>query len=320
MTPLIIALMRRLQVVDYPSARSSHLTPTLRGGGISVLVAASAALVLPTAARSIDTIVLGVAAAAFGVVGLVEDIHGVRPISRLGIQVVFAAVAAPLLLRSMGLSLTWQLAATLVVIAWLIAYVNAFNFMDGINGIAAAQVIVAGMAWTLIGYSRHVQILTIGGIAVVGAALGFAPFNFPRARIFLGDVGSYFLGAWLGALAVLGIRAGIPAEAVLAPLCVYLADTGTTLLHRAFNSEPWYRPHRSHAYQRLIDLGWTHTRTTTLVALAIAACSALGAVSLSSSLPGRTTADVALVTVLSAYLASPYYVECRRRRTTARHQ
>jgi UDP-N-acetylmuramyl pentapeptide phosphotransferase/UDP-N-acetylglucosamine-1-phosphate transferase len=133
----------------------------------------------------------------------------------------------------------------------------------------------------------------------------FLPFNFPKAQVFLGDVGSYFIGAWLAALVILGLRAGIPPEAVLAPVALYLADTAVTIVRRARGAETWYLPRRSHAYQRLTQLGWSHTRTTGLVAAAMVSCSALGAVSLIDSIAARLVADLALAAVLVAYLASP---------------
>ena len=95
---------------------------------------------------------------------------------------------------------------------------------------------------------------------------------------FLGDSGSYFLGGWLAVLVVVGLRADLPAEAVVAPLVIYLADTGTTLIRRIRQGERWWEPHRSHAYQRLVIAGWSHRRTTVLVTVAGLACAALGGV------------------------------------------
>ena len=147
--------------------------------------------------------------------------------------------------------------------------------------------------------------LAAAGAIAAGAALGFAPFNVVRARMFLGDVGSYFFGAWLAVAAVLGLRAGLAPEAVLAPLVLYAADTGVTLVRRVVTGETWYEPHRDHAYQRLVRAGWSHVQTTVVVAAVMAVCAALGAVSLHGSATLRALADVALVAVLVAYLVSP---------------
>ena len=123
---------------------------------------------------------------------------------------------------------------------------------------------------------EEVRILTLGGLTVAAAALAFAPFNFPRARMFLGDVGSYFLGGWLGALAVYGVAAGIPPEAVLAPLALYVTDAAATLLMRIVRHEPWLSPHKAHVFQRLVQLGWSHVRTTLLVAALMVVLSGSG--------------------------------------------
>src|SRR3989442_287389 len=140
---------------------------------------------------------------------------------------------------------------------------------------------------------------------VTGAAAAFLPFNFPRARMFLGDVGSYFFGAWLAVLAVVGLRQGLTIEAAFAPLAVYVADTGSTLARRILRHQAWYRPHRDHTYQRLTARGVSHTAVAALVAVVIAACSALGAVSLVAPLGLRVLADAALALLLAIYLASP---------------
>ncbi len=140
---------------------------------------------------------------------------------------------------------------------------------------------------------------------LAAAALGFAPFNFPRARVFLGDVGSSFIGAWLAAMVAMELRSGLPPEAALAPVALSLADAAWTLAWRVRRSEQWSQPHCSHAYQRLAKLGWWHTRNTGVVGALIVACSALGAVSITASLSARAAADASLAAVLADYLATP---------------
>src|SRR5207248_843948 len=147
----------------------------------------------------------------------------------------------------------WRALFAVGVAVWLVAFVNAFNFMDGIDGVAVAQAFVAGMAWYAIGHHEHVRALEIAAAIVVGGALGFAPFNFPRARMFLGDVGSYSFGASLAILLVVGLRAGLPFEAVFAPVALCVADTGVTLVRRVRGGRRWDAPHREHVYQRLVE-------------------------------------------------------------------
>lgn len=315
--PPVVAALRRLRVIDHPDDRSSHVVPTPRGGGLTLAAGALTAAVLVPAFGGSGRTGLLVAAAGFGLIGLTEDLRGVRALPRLMLQFAVAAVSLLWLLEDLGGPVAWQILFGLGCLLWLVSYTNAFNFMDGINGISAAQALVAGAAWLAIGHGEGVPVLAGGGALVAAAALGFLPFNFPNATMFLGDVGSYFLGAWLAALAVVGLRAGIAPEAVLAPLAVYLTDTSTTMIRRARAGEVFYTPHRKHAYQRLTQLGWSHANTTVAVASVMATCSILGAVSLTGSLVLRVAADVGLVAVLAAYVVSPRLVASRRPATPA---
>lgn len=309
--PLVLALLRRGNVLDHPSARSSHVEPIPRGGGVAPSMGALVALALTPSVSGSQRWTIAVAAVLFGLLGLVEDIVGIRPLHRLAIQFVFAAIAALFVLDHLAGSGLWIALLAAGVILWLVAFVNAYNFMDGIDGISVAQALGAGATWTFVGVQADSPVLATGGAIAAGAVLGFAPWNLPRARMFLGDVGSYFFGAWLGTVAVLGLRSGVPAEAVLAPLALYAADTGATLARRVARGERWYLPHRDHVYQRLVEAGWTHIQTSAFVAAGVGACGALGQVSLGGSLPARIIADIAIGGVIGIYLCSPRWHRTR---------
>src|SRR5262249_37079031 len=148
------------------------------------------------------------------------------------------------------------------------------NFMDGVNGISAAQACVAGVGYALVGTVHHDPPLVAGGAVLAGAALGFAPFNVPRALVFLGDVGSYALGGAIGARALQPAMSGVGPGAVLAPVVLYLADTASTRARRVRAGERWYLPHRGHAYQRLVTAGWSHTAVAGYTGLLAATCAA----------------------------------------------
>ena len=109
----------------------------------------------------------------------------------------------------------------------------------------------------------------------------------------------------MAALAVIGIRAGLPPEAVLAPMAIYVVDTGTTLWWRIRAGESWSQPHRYHVYQRLTDQGWSHGSTAVFAACAIGICAYLGGLTVGTSLSGRLAADTGLVLALVAYLNRP---------------
>ncbi|MCP3934102.1 MAG: glycosyltransferase family 4 protein [Actinomycetia bacterium] len=305
LTPCVIALLRRGQVYDQPNERSSHSRPTPRGGGLATALAALIALAATWTGASGPAVALAFTATGFGIVGMMDDFHDLSANLRLIVQVVLGAAAAFLLLRGTDLSPLVHGLAMAAIVVWLMSFVNAFNFMDGIDGMSIAQSAVAGAAWAVLGWASGESFLLVAGLAQLGAAIGFAPFNVPVAKVFLGDVGSYFLGGWMGALVVLGLRAGLTPEAVLAPLGLYLLDTGTTLFWRIRSGHEWRRPHRYHVYQRLADHGWSHVRTAGFAAGIIALCALLGGLSESGSLTGRIIADIGLALTIIAYLDWP---------------
>lgn len=264
---LIVALRPLLQryALARPNARSSHREPTPQGGGIAVcaatLAVAIAAAFVPPAS---GTAALAELAPLFGAVGLiaavgaVDDIWTIPVPPRLLLQVLaVAAVIAvlPVELRIVP-PLGWWVERTLLVIGG-VWFVNLVNFMDGIDWITVAEVvpITAGLA-VIGGLGALPWNAILVTLALLGAILGFAPFNRPVARLFLGDVGSLPIGLMLGWLLVLVAGGGHPVAAVLLPL-YYLADATITLLRRAANGERLWQAHRTHFYQRATDRGFT---------------------------------------------------------------
>lgn len=247
----------RRELIDHPGERRSHDVPTPRGGGIAIVVALLvAACVLGW--RSPQQIVL-VAGFVVGLVliagvGLIDDHRPLSPWLRLGVQAVAAGIFA------LAVAGTWgDLAMALVAFAAVMALANIWNFMDGINGIAASQAALLGLglAFIVTGYWGWIA------LALVAACLGFLPFNFPRARIFLGDVGSGALGFALAALLLMALKTGsFPGGLLLLPLSAFLVDSGLTLLRRLLRRERWWTSHAQHAYQRWAAGAGTHTTVT----------------------------------------------------------
>ena len=261
------ALARRL--VDQPGARRSHAVATPRGGGIAIVLAAFVALAAlaaraPTWVPQLTLISSGLLATAL--IGWIDDHRPLSPWLRLGIHVIASALLGVAVVAGGGG--LWQ--AGFAFSAALVL-VNVWNFMDGIDGLAASQAMLAagclalasgsGLAWWL-------------GWAVAAACAGFLPFNFPRARIFLGDVGSGALGYLLAVIAAFGFEA-TPAQAwILLPLSPFLLDAALTLWTRMVRGERWWTPHVQHLYQRLAR-GWQGHPSVTV---AYAAYLALAAV------------------------------------------
>jgi UDP-GlcNAc:undecaprenyl-phosphate/decaprenyl-phosphate GlcNAc-1-phosphate transferase len=305
LTPPLIVALRRSGILDVPNERSSHSRPTPRGGGLAPIVGMAVALLLVDAGHRSTRVALVIAIVLFGFLGFGEDIFGVPVAWRLALQFGAAGLLVPWLLRDIAGPVPVRAVAVLIAVLFVTAYVNAFNFMDGINGISVAQVVAAGSAWYFLGRAEDMEPFATAGAVVGAAALAFAPFNFPKAQVFLGDVGSYAFGALLAILAVLGIRSGLPFEAVVAPISIYLADTGTTLVRRFLRGESWSRPHRDHTYQQLVCYGWSHATVTLTVAALALSISALGALSLLDRPGIRAVANLFIVLMLGGYLALP---------------
>lgn len=303
----LISVLRREHVIDRPNQRSSHDDPVPRGGGFAVLLGALAGVgVMGSTVEPRFALGLMIAAWCFAAIGLVDDLTiGVTVFARLALQVLAAVATLLFLLDGMGGATAWKVVFSAGAVSWIVSFVNGFNFMDGINGISSFTAIVAGITYGLLGSRANADILEFGGIAIAGAALGFLPFNFPRARVFLGDVGSYAMGGWIAILAVIGLRANLPPEAVFAPLAIYLADTATTLLRRAVRGEAIFEAHREHAYQRLVDGGWSQRSVAVAVFAFMLVCSGVGALSLTESAAPRALGDLGIAVAVSGYLLLP---------------
>jgi len=318
-TAVCIPILTRQAVVDVPSHRSSHTRPTVRGGGIGLAAGAVATFLIIGGTTGLDARTATgflVGGLGFGAIGLADDLSGSLPVAaRLVMQVIVGALAAGILLAG-GTSAWVSVGVCALGVFWLVAFVNAFNFMDGINGISCVEATVAGVAIGLVARHAHQPTLEAGGFSLAAGAVGFAPFNAPRARIFLGDVGSYFAGAWLALVVALGVRASIPPEAVIAPVLLYVADTGATLVSRIRQHEQWHQAHRQHTYQRLVDLGWSHMQAALVVLIVVVICSTLGAVSIAGTPLARAGADCAGVALVIGYLLLPRVIGRWRRSPT----
>jgi UDP-N-acetylmuramyl pentapeptide phosphotransferase/UDP-N-acetylglucosamine-1-phosphate transferase len=299
--PVLIPLLRRA-AIDIPNTRSSHTVPTPRGGGAPIAVGVAAAALL---IHSTIAVIFAVAVVVFAAIGFADDVAHLPAGRRLAMQGLAGLAIAGVLVGRIGLPPAVMAVGVVVLAVWLIGFVNAFNFMDGVNGISAAHALIGGAFYACLGWWRPDAFLAGGGAAVAAGALAFLPWNAVRARVFLGDSGSYGLGVALALLAAYSMTRHIPPEAALAPLGLYLADTGWTLQRRVRIGERIFEAHRTHIYQQLCDAGWSHQRVTMATAIGTAAVCLLGAASLTGHPTLRATADLAAIGLLSAYLHSP---------------
>jgi UDP-N-acetylmuramyl pentapeptide phosphotransferase/UDP-N-acetylglucosamine-1-phosphate transferase len=246
-----------------PNARSSHTVPTRQGGGIAVLGATITVSVgiLYSASGQAGTIPLAIlfsATVLIAIVGVVADIHPDYVAPRFLLQAVAVAAVIFSLPHDLRVApmLPWWIERALLVFGGL-WFVNLVNFMDGLDWMTVAEVVPVSAAIAAIGLQDMLPPWAIVvSLALCGATIGFAFFNRPVARLFLGDVGSLPIGLLLVWLLVLVAGNGAPVAAILLPL-YYLADATITLLRRGVRGEKVWQAHRSHFYQRATDRGLT---------------------------------------------------------------
>jgi UDP-N-acetylmuramyl pentapeptide phosphotransferase/UDP-N-acetylglucosamine-1-phosphate transferase len=275
--PLRLAL-DRFRILDQPNQRSSHTRPTARGGGIGIMAAILFGCFLISQFHT-ERLLWSVPAVCCGVaiVSLIDDVRGLSAAIRFGTHLVGAA----LLLVLAGFAgdggigihrlqtdfpLVPPVLLVPILLVGVVGYTNSFNFMDGINGIAASQAGITALGMAAIGGTAGHWDSTpvLVSLAVGGASLGFLPHNFPKARMFMGDVGSAPIGMLLAFLVIWicrdhGFHLLIPLALLHAN---FVLDTAITLVRRIAKGENWLQPHREHFYQRLIRSGKSHAYVT----------------------------------------------------------
>ena len=268
---VLVGLVRRLAVrhgvLDHPSERSSHATATPRGGGLGLILAV---LLLGgwQATRPIDwsALLLLAGAALVAIVGWIDDRRGLAVRTRLAVH-----VTAGLLVGIVAATGETTMPIRILLFAWwtfwTVSSVNLVNFMDGINGLVASQVAIFALSVAL--FPANATVVGALTMVLAAACVGFLPWNFPRARIFLGDVGSGALGYLVPALALLASRTeGVAFVPAHLPLLALYVDAVWTIFRRWRKGERITTPHRSHLYQRLANGGMGHTAVTIIYAAA----------------------------------------------------
>jgi UDP-GlcNAc:undecaprenyl-phosphate/decaprenyl-phosphate GlcNAc-1-phosphate transferase len=309
LTPAITSGSIAIGLVDAPGGRKVHSVSVPRLGGVAVMLAAGVGLVAtmsmldrwqqPTPALApIVPILLG--AACVFAIGVFDDLRPLPVVVKLLVQTLAAGfpLASGLLIERITIgSETWQLGvlAAPVTLLWIVGLTNAFNLIDGLDGLAAGISAIAGATCMaiLIGRGHAAEAMLLA--ALVGGALGFLVFNFPPASIFLGDGGSLTFGFVLATTAIAGWQKGATALAAGVPLLIFalpLADVTGAVLRRG-RSRPGapgvglapllrrlVEPDREHIHHRLADLGWPTRR---IVLLLYAITIALSAIALATA-------------------------------------
>jgi len=270
-----------LRSLDVPNARSSHTQPTPRMGGLGIV--AAFVIILPmlwvmligASANWLLAMKFGFALVSYVIiagVGLVDDLRRIGPLAKYAGQLVAALIAlwsgVTFLYLNIPFAGVWMVSGVVgavLTIIWLTGFSNFFNFMDGIDGLAGGVGVIYSLALAAVSFGTGHRLIGAGCLMLAAACLGFVAHNFPPAKIFMGDVGSLFIGYVLAAFATVTANSGerpVPFLAVLLILGTFLYDTIFTLIRRARRGEKLWEAHRTHLYQRLVIAGQSHRRVT----------------------------------------------------------
>jgi UDP-GlcNAc:undecaprenyl-phosphate/decaprenyl-phosphate GlcNAc-1-phosphate transferase len=261
---LVVRAAIDARVMDRPNARSAHTMPTPKGGGIGIVTAFMLGIAMlygfAEFSRIADPYFRGVilSALVIAVVSFIDDLRdwpfAIKLAAQIGAAIV--AVLSGLSVHALGLpywgAIPLGMFGPVATVIFVVTITNAMNFMDGLNGLAAGVTLVASLFLALIAEVQSGWFVYFASMVLAASVLGFLPFNFPRARIFMGDVGSQFCGFML---AMLGVAAGrferVEMSLLLVPMLLngILFDVAFTLIRRALNGDRITQAHRSHLYQ-----------------------------------------------------------------------
>jgi len=283
-----------LRIEDHPNERSLHTQPTPRSGGVAIVSGLIAALLCAWFYGWVPAKLAWIAAGGvlIAAVSLLDDFRHVPARWRFLVHMIAAII---LVVAGLGLTdvavppVSWSLpllpggVLSVLLVIWMI---NLYNFMDGMDGFAAGMTSIGFSAMAVMAWRSGIYELALSSMAVATAGAGFLVFNFPKARIFMGDLGSSLLGFLAIAFALWGDRSdAFPLWAAVLVFSPFIVDATVTLLLRLVRRERFWEAHRSHAYQRLVQHGWGHRKTVlrSYVLMFFCAVSAIFAVGVEAS-------------------------------------
>ncbi|GCE64601.1 undecaprenyl/decaprenyl-phosphate alpha-N-acetylglucosaminyl 1-phosphate transferase [cyanobiont of Ornithocercus magnificus] len=285
--PIVRAVGLYLGLTDRPNSRKQHTLPTVRLGGVAIVLGFCIALLftwwlggfgllVPGYAQLIWTALSG--ALCFFVIGLADDLFALSPWPRLVAQVGVAIIIWQQSVRIDAINLPWSNSnsplvlpdsvSLLTTVIWLVGITNAINWLDGLDGLAAGVAGIAATSLVSVSFSLHQVAAGFLAAALAGASFGFLRHNFNPARIFMGDGGSYFLGFTLAAISIVGPARGLATVSLLLPLLILLlplADMSAVIMGRLREGHSPFHPDRRHLHHRLLRAGFSHRRTVLLI-------------------------------------------------------
>lgn len=257
-------------LVDAPNERSLHHRPVSRAGGVAILAGLAAGFTVATfieaPASPYGWVLAG--ALVIGSISFADDVRPISPAVRILFHLAAAACVVPAGLvverlvlpgTAFDLGMTAGAVLTVLFVTWV---VNLYNFMDGMDGFAGGMTAIGFTTLAVLCARQDASVLVAASLVVASASLGFLLFNFPPARIFMGDLGASLLG-YLCAVLILSAErsASVPLWISILVFSPFVIDASVTLVRRIIAGERPWRAHRSHFYQRLVQLGWGHRRT-----------------------------------------------------------
>ena len=288
---LVTRLMMRAGILAVPTHRSSHKKATPMSGGVGIIAGVITGLCLYDSIQPLNLAprswLLIAAFVVLGIVSLVDDIRALNARTKLLAQVLTASLVVASGLSIHHVPLPWLGDFTLgamggvVTLFWIVVCLNVFNFMDGLNGLASGGSIVANMFLIVIAATTNQTVLMDIGLVLLPATIGFFIFNFPKAKIFIGDVGSQFLGLVWAVVMLLAAPHTQDFSIYTVPLLfgAFFFDVITTILRRMWEGRRIWEAHRTHLFQILNRTGHSHTYIT-CVYLVIGVLQGLGAIGL----------------------------------------
>lgn len=264
----LIARSYQVGLIDSPNERSSHTVPTPRGGGVAFVITFAGALGLSAIFTDLPPRILLslIPAFAIALLGLLDDRFSLRASIRLGVQGLSALASLIILFWPLpslsgfpGLEFVTFLLGLFLAIIWM---TNLYNFMDGIDGYAAVEAVVAGMGLAGLLALHRVTSEALVYVLFSSAIAGFLILNWSPAKIFMGDAGSTFIGFFFAVMAIATTNgSGLPLETSLIVLGTFIVDSTYTLTVRLFAGKKVHVAHRDHAYQHAVQMGWSHAKT-----------------------------------------------------------
>ena len=263
--------------IDVPNGRSSHRRPTVRGGGIGLAVGLCLVLLaFGSRGRWVphgDIGLFAIATVIIAAIGLWADYLDPPASWRLFLQlsaaglIIGGGMGFHTFLLPWGHNFTLWWAAVPLTLLWIAGLTNLYNFIDGVDGMAAGLAVVFSSGVAAVAVATHHPYEAIVALTILAGCLGFLWFNFPPAKVFMGDVGSLTLGFVFSVLAIRLATLGkypIPLMFFLILYSSFLFDTSYTILYRALRGEKFWLAHRTHLYERLTLVGWRHLHVTLL--------------------------------------------------------